>query len=149
MQQRSVTAANGTPHANGSPRPVPTPKPRVAPAAPHAGSRVRWMSLALGVWLVVSSFFWTRSAFSRVDTLVSGLIIALACAPAMRAPIARYVTGTVAIWLYVSTVAVRHTSGATLANDALVAVAVLALSLVQHGDQLRGRAQRRRSCSTR
>jgi hypothetical protein len=91
--------------------------------------------MALGIWLLVSPSIWRHSAQSSLNTRINGAIIVAASAWALRALGGRYLLATVACWLYVSTVSMPHLHGGTVLNNALVAIAVLVLSLAPKRDE--------------
>jgi SPW repeat-containing protein len=90
----------------------------------------RAVNLLLGVWLFLSAFAWTHTGAERVNTWVMGALCAVFAAIAMSVATARWLNTALAIWLFISVWALPHHSLATMWNNALVAIAVFALSLV-------------------
>jgi hypothetical protein len=64
------------------------------------------------------------------NTWVVGLIIAAVAAIGRAAPRIRWLNAAAATWLFFSTIWLYHASRATGLNNAIVAVAVLVLSVV-------------------
>lgn len=138
MPRDSLTSVNGT-----SKSPV-TSATRPAPATRDRTSSPRLITMALGIWLFLSPSVWTHSAQSGLNTRINGVIIVAASAWALRSLGGRYLLMTTACWLSVSTVSMWHLRAATVLNNSLVAVAVVALSFVRKRDE-RWQADRLRS----
>ncbi|WP_437964890.1 hypothetical protein WMF04_35200 [Sorangium sp. So ce260] len=91
---------------------------------------VRGINIALGVWLFISAFLWRHSQGQFTNTWVVGALCALFAVLAIWAPRARYLNAILAIWLFVSAWSITALSAATVWNNALVAIAILIVSLV-------------------
>lgn len=89
-----------------------------------------YVSLCLGIWLVISAFIWPHSHPSRTNTWLLGVIIALLSILATRTPSARFANTAAAIWLFVSTLTFMHDSSATVWDNVIVAIAVFVFSLL-------------------
>jgi hypothetical protein len=90
----------------------------------------RGINLALGVWLFISAFVWDHSAAERTNTWIVGLLCVIFALVALGISTTRRFNTAVAIWLLISVWALPHHNPATMLNNALVAIAVLLLSLV-------------------
>lgn len=103
----------------------------------------RWVTIAAGAWLFVSSWIWAHGAASRTNTWVLGLAIFLAAIGMLILPALRWVNTTLAMWLFLSTLVIHHASTETLWNNLIVAVVVFVVSFVPSapaGDVLPGRS---------
>jgi hypothetical protein len=104
------------------------------------GTRARMANLVLGVWLFISAFLWEHSNPSRTNTWILGAIIALLSLSAVRTPSARFGNTAAAVYLFISTLAITHSSRGTVWNNILVAIAVFVLSLVPSRGERHARA---------
>lgn len=93
-------------------------------------SFARYANIALGVWLFISAFIWTHSASQHTNTWIVGVLSAVIAAVAIKVQEARYLNSVLAIWLFISVWALPTISSGTAWNNALVAIAMFALSLV-------------------
>lgn len=111
---------------------------------PQVTQRALWArgaTAAIGVWLLLSAFVWPHAGASFTNTWVVGLGIFLTAVWTFRDPFARWVTVALGVWLFGFTILAFHSSVATIWNNALVACAAIALSVVP--DEPRQRSQRR------
>ncbi|WP_437808190.1 SPW repeat domain-containing protein [Sorangium sp. So ce1078] len=99
---------------------------------------VRGINIALGVWLFISAFLWRHSQGQFTNTWVVGALCALFAVLAIWAPRARYLNAILAVWLFVSAWSIPALSAATVWNSALVAIAILIVSLVPTEVAVRG-----------
>ncbi len=100
---------------------------------------IQWLSLTLGSWLFVSRFAWGHSEPQFTNTwLVSVLYISLVVA-AIGLPSVRYANVVVGLWLFVSAWVLPRQADATLWNNVLVSLAMIAVALrnVQPPDRTR------------
>lgn len=105
-----------------------------APRAPlQPDHRPGWIAIALGAWLFASAFLWPHGAAPAANTWIVGLLIAIASVLALRMPWMRWVDTALAIWLFLSTLAIPGPSRATLWNNLIVALLVFLVSLVPEG----------------
>jgi hypothetical protein len=102
----------------------------------------RASNVVLGVWLFVSAFLWRHSAQQLSNTWILGVLCVAFALVALAAPPARYLNTALAVWLFVSAFALPSVTRTTVVNNALVAAAMFALSLLPLE---RGRALRRRA----
>lgn len=97
----------------------------------HEHSRwARYLNAAIGLWLFLSAFAWHHVQSSEVNTCLVGLFVGVSAITATGWAEARRLTAVLALWLAFTTLVVYPAQPATLWNNLLVAVAVLALSLV-------------------
>ncbi len=95
------------------------------------GTWARAVNAVLGVWLFVSAFAWPHATSQQTNTWILGLFAVLfAGIGAYVAASARWVNAAIAALLFMSAFALPSISKATVANDLIVAVAMLACSLV-------------------
>lgn len=93
-------------------------------------SPARVLNALLGTWLFLSGFVWDHTPAQRVNAwAVGALCVAVALVARAASPLRR-VNTALSAWLFASVWALPHASAATLWNDAVVALAVFALSLV-------------------
>ena len=94
------------------------------------GFSVRWINVAIGVWLFISAFIWTHTYQQFTNTWIVGLISAVIAAIAMRVEQARYFNAAIAVWLLISTWALSTTMPGTVWNNVLCAIAMFIVALV-------------------
>jgi hypothetical protein len=90
----------------------------------------RYLNATLGLWLFLSAFIWQHVPSSQMNTCLVGLFVGVSAVTATGWAEARRLTAVLALWLAFTTLAVYPARPATLWNNLIVAVAVLALSLV-------------------
>jgi hypothetical protein len=93
-------------------------------------SPARVLSALLGAWLFLSGFVWDHTPAQRVNAWAVGVLFVAVALVALAASALRRINTALSAWLLASVWALPHASAATMWNDALVAVAVFALSLV-------------------
>ena len=93
----------------------------------------RAVNLVLGVWLFISAFLWPHGTASATNTWIVGLLIAIAGLIALRMPWLRWIDTALAVWLFLSTLAMPGATRGTLWNNLIVAVLVFLTSLVPEG----------------
>jgi hypothetical protein len=92
---------------------------------------VMFLNAMFGGWLLISAFLWPHSLAQFHNAWIVGLLVtglALASIAGIRA--ARYVNSALAVWLFISTVALPRASGLTILNNVLVAGALIVTSLL-------------------
>jgi hypothetical protein len=107
-----------------------------ASATPRSSEHGRWaryLNATLGLWLFVSAFAWQHAPSSRINTCLVGLFVVVSAVTATGWAQARRLTAVLALWLTFTTLAVYPARSPTLWNNLLVALAMLALSLVPDG----------------
>ncbi len=90
----------------------------------------RIVDFLLGLWLFFSAILWPHSLHEQQNVCILGALIAIIGAWAMFAHGVHYVNTLAAIWLFFSTLDMRHAVAATAWNDVIVAIVVFVLSLV-------------------
>jgi hypothetical protein len=111
--------------------------------APGPRQWPRWLGLALGLWLLVSTSVWPYAGATGANTWLVGMLVTVFSLWGLVAAPCRGLTALLALWLYVSTVALWPGDAASLLNNALTAVLVLAVSCVPSGHALPRRRERR------
>lgn len=96
---------------------------------PQDFTSARVINIVLGIWLFVSAFLWPHSYAQMNNTWIVGVLCVAFALVAMRVPEARYLNTLLAVWLFISVWALPRLSIATQWNNALVAIAILAVSL--------------------
>jgi hypothetical protein len=102
--------------------------PRQVRAALTAGARA--LNIALGLWMVGSTWLWTQSHASRVSARLVGLAIAVLAAVGFWREEMRYVVTGLAIFLGFSAGGIFNLPTAPLVNQLCVAFAVFVLALL-------------------
>ncbi len=94
------------------------------------GSWARVANLMLGGWLFVSAFLWDHSNGQRANAAIVGFLVFASALGAVTSAQLRLVNTALAMWLFVSTLALPGAGAGTQWNNALVALAVFLFSLV-------------------
>ena len=90
----------------------------------------RTLSLILGLWLFFSAFAWPRTGATFANAWIVGLASAVVAVVGMTRARARFLNTALSAWLLASAVVLPHRSALGRWNDAIVAAAMLLLSLV-------------------
>jgi hypothetical protein len=93
----------------------------------HAPARL--ITIALGVWLLLSAFIWPHTPSQFSNAWMVGLLIAAFGAISLRVEGGRYGCTVLAIWLFFSNWILPTEYEATAWNNIIVAVAVFVASL--------------------
>lgn len=93
------------------------------------GARVA--NVVLGVWLFTTAFAWPHSLAQAANTALVGVAIVIVAFAGMSRPRLRFVNTALSAWLFVSALLLPTLSGATVWNNALVALVAFALSFVR------------------
>ncbi len=108
----------------------------------------RTLTLMLALWLFFSAFAWPRTAASLTNAWTVGVVVSILCVAGMlRRVWLRYVTTALSAWLFASAFLLPHRSPRAVWNDVIVALAMLALSLVPGSMYARTELGRRRPAS--
>jgi hypothetical protein len=120
------------------PTAIPAPRRRRAVPDEEAAVRAhpaRILVALLGAWLFLSGFLWDHADAQRVNAWAIGVLFAAVALVARAAPVLRYVNTALAAWLLASVWVLPHVTAATRWNDGIVAVLVLALSLLRSAER--------------
>ena len=90
----------------------------------------RTLSLILALWLFFSAFAWPRTGATFANAWIVGLASAIVAVFGMTRARARFLNTALSAWLLASAVVLPHRSALGRWNDAIVAAAMLLLSLV-------------------
>ena len=93
----------------------------------------RAVNVVLGVWLFISAFAWPHAQAQMTNTWILGVLCVAFALIAMRVPNTRYLNTAVAVWLFISAFALPSNDVGTIWNNALVAIAIFVVSLVETG----------------
>lgn len=93
------------------------------------GGWARIFSIALGIWLFLSTFAWEHTSSQYANSWVTGVVITVIAGISLAVPRARSFNAAVAIWLFFSTFFFPST-GETVWNNTIVAILLLVASLV-------------------
>jgi hypothetical protein len=91
----------------------------------------RVINLLLGTWLCISAFVWPHTFWGQTNTWLCGVFCVVFAFVALGLPRARLVNTLLAGWLFVSSWLIVGTATGTKWNNAMVAIAVFILSLVE------------------
>lgn len=94
------------------------------------GSWARIFSIALGIWLFLSTFFWEHTPAQFTNTWLVGIVATVIGFLSLAYPRARAFNVAVAIWLFFSTFFLPA-EGETIWNNAIVAILLLVASLAR------------------
>lgn len=107
---------------------------------PRSHGWPHWIPIVLGAWLFVSIFLWPHSRDAWANTWLVGVLLMGTGALSLYKPWARWGNAVLAVWLGISTLAIPHLVPATAWNNLLVALAVLAATLLAAARGARRRA---------
>lgn len=91
----------------------------------------RAVNVVLGIWLFISAFAWPHSHAQMANTWILGVLCVAFALIAARSPSVRYLNTALAVWLFISAFALPTAEIGTIWNNALVAVAIFIVSLVE------------------
>lgn len=120
-----------------------SPQPGTLAGSPDHSRWARYLNAMLGMWLFLSAFAWHHVTSSEMNTCLVGLFIGVSAITATGWAEARRLTAVLALWLAFTTLIVYPAGPATLWNNVLVALAVLALSFVSDEQPSPARPPRR------
>ena len=103
--------------------------------------RARYVNIALGIWLVVSTYLWRHSSAQLANVWISGLIVARFAAVGMTVPRIRFFNTAVGVWLILSVLILPRVSNATAWNNALVGAVITVVSLVGPAWSMKAKAR--------
>jgi hypothetical protein len=89
-----------------------------------------WLSLAIGLWLVLSTVAFQAESSAGFNRLMVGMMVASCAVMAAFAPWFRYVNTGLGVWLLGTTMAFDHRSPFLFLSTLAVAAALVVLSLV-------------------
>jgi hypothetical protein len=99
--------------------------------AAHGAARIgNVVNLAMGTWLIVSTFLWPHTADVRANVLIVGFLIAALAAAALIWSATSWVPVLPAVWLFGTSLWLDHQGAATPFNSAAVAAVVFLAALV-------------------
>jgi hypothetical protein len=91
----------------------------------------RWISIVLGVWLVLApTALGYGDAHARTNDLIMGSLVALTGALSLWVPKARFVNVAFGLWLTVAPFMLSYMGSGAFANDIVVGLAVAAFSFI-------------------
>jgi hypothetical protein len=101
------------------------------------GAMARTLTVALGVWLFVSAFAWSHTWEQQTNSWITGVLTTIVGLAAMFVDTrARFGAAAIAVWLMLSTFALPSMESGTIWNNVIVALAVIACSLVPGGKRI-------------
>ncbi len=90
----------------------------------------RYVNAVLGVWLIIAPFIWTHTYGHALNSWIVGGLVVLFALIATAQGWVRYLNSALAVWLFISIWALPQITTATAWNNGLVAIAILAFSLI-------------------
>ncbi|MBZ0232246.1 MAG: hypothetical protein K8M05_07825 [Deltaproteobacteria bacterium] len=94
----------------------------------HPRHWLRWVPALCGAWLIASAYLWPHAPPAMQSTWLVGVLLVSFGLVSAYEPWVDIVHAPLALGLAVSTLLVEHVDALTLANNLLVAAAVLAAS---------------------
>jgi len=91
----------------------------------------RYFNVALGFWLLVSTFLWPHSAAQFTVTWISGVVATFFALVSLGLPRLRVVNVLVGAWLIVSSFALPHVTSGTVVHNVVVGALLVALGLLR------------------
>ena len=95
----------------------------------------RIFNALIGIWLFVTAFMWAHTQAEGTLTVVCAVLTFVLAIASFYTIAARYANIVVAAALFVGTLALPSVSRASVWNNVIVAVALLASSLLDRGPQ--------------
>lgn len=90
----------------------------------------RVVNVTLATWLFISAFVWPHSPAQFTNTWTMGALCTVIAGLALSTPAVRYANTLLAAWVFLSAFVLPAQHRGTVWNNALVAVAIFAISLV-------------------
>lgn len=106
-----------------------------------AHRRARYLNIALGIWLVVSAYFWPHSSAQFANAWISGLLVARLATVAIATPGLRFFNTAVGLWMVLSPFVLPRLSTATAWNNVLVGAVITLASLIGPARNITGRGR--------
>jgi hypothetical protein len=91
---------------------------------------LRLVNVALGVWLLISSFMWRPGSANFINMFVTALVIIVTALLAIRTPRFRFVSAAAGVWVIASLFAWPDYSSPIVWNNLLVGAGVALVSMV-------------------
>ncbi|HXU62554.1 MAG TPA: hypothetical protein VN962_12680 [Polyangia bacterium] len=95
----------------------------------------RIFTALIGMWLFVSAFMWPHSQSVGALTIICAVLTFLLAIGSFYSLFSRYANLAVAAVLFVGTLALPSVTRATVWNNVIVAVAILAAALIDRGPE--------------
>jgi hypothetical protein len=89
----------------------------------------RYFNVALGFWLLVSTFLWRHDAAQFTVTWLSGVVTTFVALVSLGLPRLRVVNVVIGAWLIVSALALPHSTSGTVVHNVVVGALLVALGL--------------------
>lgn len=89
-----------------------------------------YMSAALGIWQLISTFIWHHDKGQFLVSLVTGIVITVVALTSLGTPRARVVNLVLGLWLIVSGFVFPHETMGTVWNNVFVGVVVCFLAIL-------------------
>jgi hypothetical protein len=99
-----------------------------SPSAPRIGSTINFLA---GGWLALSAFLWPHLPGERVNVALSGVVIVVIALASLVRPAMRWVNAVPAVWLFGTSLAMRHRETFSPWNTVAVALIVFLASIAE------------------
>jgi hypothetical protein len=101
-----------------------------------------WVPIACGAWLALSVFMWPHARAASANSLLLGMLLVGSGTLSLYKPWVTWIVAALAFFVGTFALAIEHVLSATMINDSLVALAVLASALATILSMRRARGQR-------
>ncbi|HEY8923623.1 MAG TPA: SPW repeat protein [Polyangia bacterium] len=91
---------------------------------------VRYVNVAVGVWIFISAFAWHHSGAQFTNTWIMGLITTVVALVSLTVPSARFVNTAGGIWLVLSAFLLPAASAGTMWNNLIFGIIVAVVSVI-------------------
>jgi hypothetical protein len=95
----------------------------------------RILNALIAIWLFVTAFMWPHAHLAQVVTIVAAVLTFVLSILEMYVRGARYLNAVVAVFLFLSALTLPALTRATVWNNAIVAIAILVVALIDRGPQ--------------
>jgi len=88
------------------------------------------VTVALGLWVVITTFFFRTTTPTFVNAWVTGVVIVVSALVGLRIPAARYISAAAGVWLIASMFAWPNYTSPMIWSNFFVGAAVTLVSMV-------------------
>ena len=93
----------------------------------------RIFNVLIGTWLFLSAFGWPHTPAQGMTTLICGALTLLTALASIFYPRVRYLTATIAVVLFVASLATAVRYDMTFWHNAVIAIAIFTIALLDKG----------------
>ena len=99
------------------------------PVDRRTSNTARTVNVVLGVWLFISAWIWPHTDVSRINTWISGLLVAAIALVAFRIRPMRWLNAAIGAWVVAGAVLFPHVATGTMWNNVIVGLLVLLVAV--------------------